>query len=134
MIKIGPPSAPHILRWHLLPRNRLFNVWLHKIISDDPNKELHTHPSWNISLRLKGDYIEEIPANPNFWPLIDKTSFRDIPRVAFRSAGDPHRITLRNKKAVWTLFFSGNPNKAWGFWEAGKLVSWRVFALRWRGR
>ena len=40
----------YLERWHLIPRNRFFNVYLHKFSGPDSCRELHDHPWWNLSI------------------------------------------------------------------------------------
>lgn len=47
-------------RWWILPRNRLFNVYLHQHRGDDA-RLLHDHPAWNVSIRLAGQLVEYTP-------------------------------------------------------------------------
>lgn len=38
---IGNADNPYMLRWFILPRNRLFNIYLHKFLRDDDDRALH---------------------------------------------------------------------------------------------
>ena len=55
---IGGAEDAYMLRWWVIPRNRWFNIYLHKILRDDDPRALHDHPWWNISIVLKGGYLE----------------------------------------------------------------------------
>jgi hypothetical protein len=55
---IGGKDDPYLLRWYLIPRNRFFNVYLHKIVRSDDDRALHDHPWWWLSVMLKGRYAE----------------------------------------------------------------------------
>ncbi len=35
---IGGPENPYLLRWYLIPQNRFFNVYLHKILRSDDDR------------------------------------------------------------------------------------------------
>ena len=41
---IGGSDNPYLLRWFLIPRNPVFNVYLHKFMRSDDDRALHTHP------------------------------------------------------------------------------------------
>lgn len=41
---IGGNANPYLLRWWVIPRNRFFNVYLHKFLRDDDDRALHDHP------------------------------------------------------------------------------------------
>lgn len=54
----GGPRRPYLTRWHLIPRNRFFNVYLHFFVHGDDDRALHDH-AWNSwSLILDGRYYE----------------------------------------------------------------------------
>lgn len=54
----GGPRRPYLTRWHMIPRNRFFNVYLHAFLHGDDDRALHTH-AWNAwSLILDGGYTE----------------------------------------------------------------------------
>lgn len=55
---IGEKGNPYLLRWWIIPRNRWFNVYLHKILRDYDDRALHDHPWWNVSIVLRGAYRE----------------------------------------------------------------------------
>lgn len=61
---IGEAIDPYLLRWWIIPRNRFFNIYLHKFMRSDDDRALHDHPwAWNLSLIIKGSYIEHMPNN-----------------------------------------------------------------------
>lgn len=57
-------SVPAINRWHLIPRNNWFNIYLHETVRDNDPIGLHDHPYWNLSIVLKGGYWEYRAVNP----------------------------------------------------------------------
>lgn len=113
---IGEDHDPYLLRWHLIPRNKFFNIYLHKFMRSDDDRALHDHPwSWNISLLIKGAYIEHMLENVktygkvvrNFFnPGVADKDFRTTTktrrawRPVFRRGTTPHRIELF-KKNTW---------------------------------
>jgi hypothetical protein len=54
-------GADYLRRWWVIPRNRWFNIYLHRIRHDDDDRALHDHPWANITLVLKGAYVEHTP-------------------------------------------------------------------------
>lgn len=58
---IGGAENPYIYRWWVIPRNTIFNIYLHKIVRDDDDRALHDHPWVNCSIILKGRYVEVTP-------------------------------------------------------------------------
>ena len=41
---IGGAERPYLRRWWVIPRNRLFNVYLHQFLRSDDDRALHDHP------------------------------------------------------------------------------------------
>lgn len=107
----------YLLRWHLIPRNRWFNIYLHKFVGDDDERACHDHPWWSLSIRLKGrmieNYIEHVPFQISDGG-ISLNHERLAPRFCFRHAGFAHRLELINKPC-WTLFITGPRKREWGF-------------------
>src|SRR3546814_13935116 len=57
-ITIGGEDNPYLRRWYIIPRNRWFNVYLHEFLRDDDDRALHDHPWVNLSILLRGQYVE----------------------------------------------------------------------------
>lgn len=51
---IGRTGDPYMERWWLIPRNRFFNIYLHRFWRSDDDRALHDHPWVNLSILLKG--------------------------------------------------------------------------------
>ena len=104
---IGGMDDPYLLRWFLLPRNPLCNVYLHWFWrSDDDRGALHDHPWASLSWILDGAYIEHTP---------DGMAVLSEGMVKFRRSGKfAHRIELFEGKC-WTLFITGPRYRNWGF-------------------
>lgn len=123
---IGGKDRPYIRRWWLIPRNRWFNVYLHQILRDDDDRALHDHPWWNISIILRGAYVEVVPDTRAI-----KTPFTRIANlphvrkrrgpgsIVFRRATHAHRLELPIEgggiRFVWSLFITGPRVRDWGF-------------------
>lgn len=41
---VGRDGEDYLRRWHLVPRNPLFNVYLHQFKSSDDDRAHHDHP------------------------------------------------------------------------------------------
>lgn len=119
---IGGQVEPYLRRWWLIPRNRLFNVYLHEILRSDDDRALHDHPWWNCSVVLAGYYIEHTIAAGG----IHRREIRYVGRVVFRRATAAHRIEI--VRPCWSLFITGPAVRSWGFHcpEIG-WVHWRKF-------
>lgn len=108
----------YLLRWHLIPHNRWFNIYLHNIRHSDDDRALHDHPWWNVSIILKGSYREQTPYG---------TLFRPRWSVIFRRATARHRLIIKGNRDAWTLFITGPKIREWGFWCPQGFVPWYDF-------
>ena len=119
---IGPREHPYLLRWWLIPRNRFFNIYLHKILRDDDDRALHDHPWWNLSVVLAGGYLEVER---------DRTSYRGPGSFVLRRPSLAHRLVLPIRNGgirwCWTLFITGPRLRNWGFHCPKGWVPWREF-------
>jgi hypothetical protein len=37
-------DSPYMLRWWIIPRNKFFNIYLHRFLRSDDDRALHDHP------------------------------------------------------------------------------------------
>lgn len=121
---IGGPQRPYLRRWWVLPRNRLFNVYLHQFLRSDDDRALHDHPwAFNASLILRGSYTEETIAAGG----IRVRAVRCAGSFKLRVGPAPHRVELHDGQC-WTLFITGPRVREWGFHcpDAG-WVHWKRF-------
>jgi hypothetical protein len=135
---IGDPSNPYLLRWWVIPRNRVFNIYLHKILRSDDDRALHDHPWWNMSIILKGGYVEYVPGG---------SYLRKAGHIICRRATAQHRLALftirveldgtrgadgyplasRFLAPCWSLFITGPKIRDWGFWCPQGFKRWQDF-------
>lgn len=109
----------YLQRFYLIPRNRYFNIYLHKFTGDDLREDLHDHP-WNfISIMLRGGLLETTLTKSGWY--VTRRVPRFLPR--FCGARRQHRFQLpRNKKSAVTLVFTGPRFRDWGFYDHGVCV------------
>ena len=105
-------GAGYLLRWHLIPRNRWFNIYLHKFIGNDDDRALHDHPWWSFSIRLRGVLREHYKKKGQFLWV---TNNRIPPLFCYRPATFAHRLVLVGNKPAWTVFITGPRKRDWGF-------------------
>lgn len=141
---VGGEKDPYLLRWYLLPRNRLCNVYLHKFLRDDDDRAMHDHPWSSLSIVLKGGYFDITPGPDG----TEQRVWRGVGSVIFRSAVSRHRVECRREsfcvfdteswlqgqqavkeiaRPAWTLFITGPRVREWGFWCPRGWVHWRDF-------
>ena len=119
---IGPKSDPYLKRWWIIPRNRFFNIYLHKFLHSDDDRALHDHPWLNVSLLLDGSYTEHtISQGGVHHHTVYKTG-----DLKFRRAKAAHRIEL-HAGTCWSLFVTGPVIREWGFHCPTGWRIWREF-------
>lgn len=114
---IGSADNPYMLRWWIIPRNRFFNICLHKIRRDDDDRALHDHPWLNCSILLSGSYTEITPKG---------RYVRTRGLIVFRRSVAAHRLQVGSGYA-WSLFITGPRIREWGFHCPHGWVDWRIF-------
>lgn len=135
----GDLETPYMRRWYVIPRNRWFNIYLHEILQPDDERALHDHPWWNISLVLKGGYLEHMKGKPGDIHR-EYAIWRSPGRLVFRRAATAHRIGLAQKwdhttgkyhwLPCWSLFITGPRIRVWGFHCPQGWVPFDQFLLR----
>ncbi|AER26117.1 hypothetical protein SEA_DIMINIMUS_75 [Mycobacterium phage Diminimus] len=136
----------YLKRWHIIPRNRFFNIYLHQFLSSDDDRALHDHPWWFASLVLKGGYWEHRKTGWATW--------RGPGSFAIRRPKTAHRVELATElahvetifdsrtlkpvrrkyktvaKPAWTLIFTGPRFRSWGFHCPQGWTHWKRFTDR----
>jgi hypothetical protein len=126
VVGIGFADDPTYHRYFVIPRNRFFNVYLHRFRHSD-FEHLHDHRMANISIILKGYYYEQrfVKQPIAGEPLPDTRAFIvEAMRPLFRRASTPHRVVLAKELGsgvevpVWSLFIGFRQARNWGFWRS----------------
>jgi len=103
---IGGESNPYLRRWYILS-TPLFRIYLHNMVRNDDDRALHDHPWNNVSIILKGGFVEVTP-NGRYPRLLGS--------ITVRKAKDAHRLELpKGKRSSWSLFLTGRYQRKWGF-------------------
>lgn len=121
-VTIGGEADPYMRRWWLIPRNRFFNIYLHRFLRSDDDRALHDHPWWNVSVLLEGRYVEHTIAAGG----INVMTERCAGQWKVRRAAAAHRIELIDGPC-WTLFITGPRLREWGFHCRRAWVHWKDF-------
>ena len=119
---IGGAGDPYLRRWWMIPRNPLFNVYLHHFLRSDDDRALHDHPWINLSILLAGQYDEHTIAAGG----LNVRSRRRAGAWQLRGAKAAHRIELVDGPC-WTLFVTGPRIRQWGFHCPAGWRHWRDF-------
>jgi hypothetical protein len=107
------------------PKRYRLNVYLHRFLSKDQDRDLHNHPwKWSFSIVLWGGYTEEKRnrrtgevRRRRVWPgMINVLGARDF-----------HRVLELHGRETWTLFFAGGKAAAWGFLVGGHFIRAREY-------
>lgn len=148
---IRPRGKPQTLRWWVIPRNRWFNIYLHKFVLSDEDRALHDHPWANASILISGDYIEwvRVPEECTAIKEVNESFGRHQGFCYFRRASTAHRVQLIAQlkpthislnedgnfglggeliyNPVITLFITGPKVRDWGFWCSKGWRRWQDF-------
>lgn len=108
---IGGASRPYLLRTFLIPRNRLFNAYVHLFLRSDDDRAHHDHPWPSLTIVLANELTEVTIAAGG----IERRQILRAGDFRFRHTGRiAHRIELHNGPA-WTMFLTGPRYREWGF-------------------
>lgn len=123
---IGNRADPYLRRWWIIPRNRVFNIYLHHFCRSDDDRALHDHPWVNLSWLLDGTYLEHSPNG-----IAERRSGQMVARLPSAA----HRVQLLvsdtgREKPVWTLFITGPRVREWGFLCPRGWRHWKEFTAR----
>lgn len=108
---IGGREDPYLLRWWIIPRNKWFNIYLHRTLKSDRDEALHDHPWINCSIMVFGGYDEMTIRNGGCHqidPLREGQMRWRLPSAA-------HRLILGDENKVVSLFITGPVVRHWGF-------------------
>ncbi len=107
--------TPYLLRWHVIPKNDLCNVYLHLMLADDPAGVPHDHPWHNSSMIVAGSYLEHCGVGGR-----TVTYRRLAGEYLRREAKEAHWLSLPDGEPYClSLFTTGPvlPGVEWGFYE-----------------
>ena len=120
---IGGADNPYLYRWWAIPRNPVFNVYLHCTVRDDDDRALHDHPWPSVSLCLDG-HLAEVYRKRG----VERIRDFHPGDIVWRGPWARHRLFLPNGSThAWTLFVTGPRIREWGFWCPQGFRGWREF-------
>ena len=116
-------DGPYMRRWWIIPRNPIFNVYLHEFLRSDEDRALHDHPWLSLSIMVRGFLTEQTSAG--------RRTIR-TGSITFRRATLAHRIEVPDPLMAEgfhpiTLFITGPRLREWGFWCPQGWVHWKRF-------
>jgi len=114
----GTRVGTYLERWYVIPRNPVFNIYLHRFLRSDVDFALHDHPWSNLSILLLGSYIEHTKTGQQ---LLCSGDLRFRPSGTFA-----HRVALINDQPCVTLFITGPRYRTWGFHCKSGWKSWKT--------
>jgi len=126
---VGGQDNPYLRRWWVIPRNPVFNIYLHQFLRDDDDRALHDHPWAWCSILLRGSYIEHTIAAGG----VHHQQVRISPSIKLSGPRRAHRIELwkdirtQRPAECWTLFITGPKVRTWGFHCPRGFVPWQRF-------
>lgn len=131
---IGGAERPYLRRWWVIPRNRIFNVYLHEFLRSDDDRALHSHPwHFNLSILLRGGYLEHTPSGAirrraGDWKFRWGAAWHRVELLRTWSGfSRAERAIVGDEEPCWTLFVTGPNVRQWGFDCGGRFVHWKEF-------
>lgn len=134
---IGGHEKPYLNRHFLIPRNPVFNVYVHQFLRSDDDRAHHDHPwLFNISWLILGSYIEHIITaggalvrtlrNAGDWKFRWGKAPHRVELIG--NEGDPPEVPFVEAEPCWTVFITGPRVREWGFYcmERG-WIHWKRF-------
>ena len=118
---VGEEPKPYLRRWWVIPRNALFNIYLHQFLRSDDDRALHDHMYFNVSFILEGMYIEHTIAQGG----VSYQKSYHIGNLRFRLPWTAHRIEVDSP--CWSLFITGPRIRQWGFHCPKGWRHWKEF-------
>lgn len=115
-------SVPYMKRWWVIPRNPIFNIYLHRFLRSDDDRALHDHPWLNCSYLLEGSYTEHTIRAGG----VNHSRTATPGSIKFRRAKTAHRVELHDGPC-WSLFITGPVIREWGFHCPSGWRSWKIF-------
>lgn len=120
-------GEPYLRRWHIIPRNRWFNIYLHHFVGSDDERATHDHPWPSVSIKLAG-YLDEIWTEPlNGGLRLAHRRTIEWLWPYYRSPEFSHRLIVPEGETAWTLFITGPRVRSWGFHCAKGWRHWRDY-------
>jgi len=119
---IGKDDDTYLRRWWVIPRNPIFNIYLHNFLRSDIDVALHDHPFQNMSILLNGRYTEHTIAAGG----VNRRVVYSTGNMKIRGASYAHRIELTDGPC-WSLFITGPRIRQWGFHCPAGWRHWRQF-------
>ncbi len=112
-------------RWWLIPRNGIFNLYLHRFNSSDEDRALHDHPWVSLGWILGPEGYNEVTKERIVW----RPAGSIVPRLPTTA----HCIVLPSTVPVHTLFLTGPVVRQWGFHCPRGWVHWKQFVTEYPG-
>lgn len=117
---VGTEADPYMLRWYAIPRNKLFNIYLHEFVRSNDPRALHDHPWVNLSIIVQGCYVEHTIAAGGIHRRIEYSAGT----LRLRSPFFAHRVEIAPGTRPRTIFITGPVLRQWGFHCR---LGWRSF-------
>lgn len=105
------PGGVYLRRWWLIPRNPVFNIYLHLFLRSDDDRALHDHMYVNLSVLLSGAYTEHTIRAGG----VNRRTVRRAGEIKMRLPWSAHRVEVAEGASCWTLFVTGPRIRKWGF-------------------
>lgn len=96
----------YLRRWHIIPENKIFNIYYHEIRASDLDRHLHDHPYFFSSFILEGGYYEHNERG---------VTERGQGSLNFHQPWFVHRLEMKDENGANTIFITAPKIRKWGF-------------------
>lgn len=110
-----PEFSIYLSRWFL--DLWLFSIRVHCFHRSDDDRALHDHPSWFLTLILRGGYWD-VTHDDNG---VEQREWVGPGSIRFRPLSHRHTVELPEGKRCWSLVLMGRHRHRWGFYVKNKL-------------
>ena len=111
IITANNEGSPYLYRWHLIPKNKLLNIYLHRFVGPD-KRHLHDHPWVSLAYMLEGEFEEHYTRCHPIEYIRQRTITKG--EWTYRNSRFLHYL-IPGPTGAWTIFITGPRLRKWGF-------------------
>jgi len=123
VISANNDGTPYLQRWHLIPKNKFCNIYLHHFVGPD-NRTMHDHPWISLAYMLEGQFYE-VYRRTHPVDFFTQTRVISAGQWTYRNSTFLHYLTPEKALPCWTVFITGPKIRNWGFLTETGWKPWR---------
>lgn len=123
IITANNEGSQYLHRWHLIPKNRLLNIYLHRFIGPD-QRVMHDHPWLSLAYHLQGWFDETYIRLHGKFCYVPLNRRIHKGQWTYRNSEFLHYL-VPGPAGAWTIFITGPTIRKWGFLTDQGWKPWR---------